>query len=619
MKKTISRRYDGKLFSNEMLFSNAGIPHRHSELFSAHVMPLSAVLLMNSPSLGDWEWQEYARLSGAYRGNIATAPESQGPRGTSKEDTVLPCYFICADGAYSSLKRRWEAERQECVNPHHHSSSSASHQYRCDLSRAQQMPDVVIGDMDSCEPDDLPPEMQQQQQQVDPHSHAETQMKMESVVTLTEDTDLHKMTPRDASSPVGCSASAPSASSARRPPSQLHFFPTVSDIPVEMLAAIRERAISRLLLASHEERTEENGASCTQRAHHVHGVPPPFFFRIGCQMTTDFQKVMMLLERLEQAFPLDFPRFQRCSTNPADAPFTHVAEDGLLAQGVQHAYCQAKEQLLATMEERVVGAWVDGVSEEGLAAERARIVTLLNSATGESLSPTTTTSSSSGMERSNATRGSSASSSDTVVTLHLLPNVAVFGAIGGRFDHEMGAMSCVLEYAQRYHVMLTNPHNVITACWPDGLTQWIPYNQPHPTHPGDNHPGDNHPVTSSSEKEGKRHEGTWHGEKSGGCGVIPMGTVREMETNGFLYNIVNGRPSRYDGVTQTSGYRFAFGGLLSACNTVNAPIVTVDLRRTEPPLEPLPGKPLLHPSHEAPHSHPDDTYNPPTLLTCSRQ
>lgn len=567
MKKIMSCRYDCKLFSNEMLFSTSGIPRRRSELEFARVMPLSAVLLMNSPSLGDWEWKEYARLCAAYRSGRRSSTEPRPSRmsesTTAEPDEMpIPCYFICADGAYSALRRRWEAQK------------GASH---CDGSESlvlQQMPDVVIGDMDSCEPDDLPFE-------------AKAVEKKTNALQSDNDLKASRTDKRDPNTDVNLT---------RALPGYLHFYPTVADIPMEVLAAIRERSISRISSETHGDRSSV-------------GVQPPFFFRIGCQMTTDFQKVMLLVERLEQAFPLDFPRFRRDSSSAETAPFIHVADDGVLARQVQQTYLQVRQDLIRTMEDRVAGAWVEGVAEEGLQKERSRVVALLHALTGGTGAERATHSAA-----THDTEASTSTGSEKVVT-HLLPNVAVYGAIGGRFDHEMGVMSCVLEYAERYHVMVTNPHNIIMACWPDGLTQWVTYNELHPDvvlqRSGADAETTNPPITKH---EGKTEK---HCEKSGGCGVIPMGTVKELETTGFLYNIVKGRPSTFDGVTQTSGYRFAFGGLLSACNIVNDCIVTVDLR----PTRQLDQSCVCGAENPLPRtfSPEGDTYNPPTLLTCSRQ
>lgn len=46
----------------------------------------------------------------------------------------------------------------------------------------------------------------------------------------------------------------------------------------------------------------------------------------------------------------------------------------------------------------------------------------------------------------------------------ILPNVAVLGALGGRFDHEMGVVCCLVRFARNFHLMVTNRSNVMFAC-----------------------------------------------------------------------------------------------------------------------------------------------------------
>eukprot|EP00796_Vickermania_ingenoplastis_P004243 gene4243-3067_t len=447
------RKFECKVFSNETLFT-AAIPRCRGELAAARVMPLSAVILLNSPTVGPWELKEYTRLHGLYRQKACAAEDA------------LPCYFMCADGAYSSLKKGWAAG---------------------EASWQEQMPDVVIGDMDSCDGTLLPPSLTEGQSTQTPH---------------------------------------------------LHLYPTVAEIPLDVLTMIRERAV--------------------RAAQGQHGLAP-LFIRIECQMTTDFQKVVHLLHRLEEAFPSDFPRFSRVVKGKSAGAFALHADPSVTADAFLQHFISIRGHLIDTIGQRTTGAWAGSVSAEVQEQERQRIISLLLEASGVSTPDN-------GME----------------ITSHILPSIVTLGALGGRFDHEMAVMSCLVEHNSLYHIMVTNSHNVISACWTDGLTQWIPYNEN--TEPA---------VKVTSGVELLR-------ELSAGCGVIPFGTVKEMETTGLLYNVVTGREDRCDGVTQTSGYRFAFGSLISACNNATEPLVTVDLRGL----------------HGTVPDGVDDTYNPPTAFFC---
>lgn len=453
-------KYDCKVFSNESLFLSSlreGVPRSWSELAKSSAMPLSAVILLNSPTIGEWDFKQYTRFCESHRSADVGRP-SPTPTDT------LPCYFICADGAYAALKDHWAAHPSSCMN--------------------RAIPNIVIGDMDSCDAKHLPNS--------------------------------------------ACSGEEP----------RLHLYPTVDDIPLSLLRSIRQGAV---------------------------GAPPtsPVFIRIECQMTTDFQKSVLLVKRLEEAFPLDFPRFV-CAPAPSSgkgaAAFRHCSDGSLTVNAFQQRCAASCDELRRTIDEKSAGAWADSVSREAQAAERKRITDLLDEI-GAGL-----------------TSGERAH-----FQYHLLPNIAAFGALGGRFDHEMSVMNTLLLHSRRYHIMVTSPYNIIAACWPDGATQWLTHNEQTRT-------------TRAPEDCGC--------ELSGGCGVIPMGTVLELETSGLLYNMVKGRPERCDAVTQTSGYHFGFDGLLSACNTVTDPVVVIDLRP-------------LH--HQLPVPNTETSVNPPTLLSCSRR
>ncbi|PWU85271.1 hypothetical protein C4B63_170g16 [Trypanosoma cruzi] len=86
---------------------------------------VAAVVLMNSPSNGRWEYEEYLRLLRVRRFN------KQQP-----ESSVGRCYFLCTDGAFSRLQAYIEEERK----------------HRPELRPFSHVPfcDAVIGDMDSC-------------------------------------------------------------------------------------------------------------------------------------------------------------------------------------------------------------------------------------------------------------------------------------------------------------------------------------------------------------------------------------------------------------------------------------------------------------------------------------
>lgn len=406
-----------KVVSHEILSASSPvrIPRTRSELESSPILPPSAVVLLNSPSVGAWELREWKRLFAAVR---------EAPQPGS--DDALPCYFVCADGAYSTMKRRGAELGLKNLGE----------------------PDVVIGDMDSLNCTD--PSMR-----------------------------------------------------AVRSGSEL-CFPTVAEVPRTVLELIRARALS--------------------------GGAPPLFIHIACQMTTDFQKAALLVELLEETFPSDFPRLCFSSANES-------------VSGVMSGYMAAYRA--------TVGSGSDSDDPE----EMHRTTSLLRDVLGETMTPD--------------------KDEHTLTNFLFLPNVVVFGALGGRFDHEMACANCVLQHSQRYNMLVANEFNIITACLPDGITQWL-----------------------TTMGEAPIHRVVPHK-----CGVIPMGTIQEMETTGLQYNVVKGRPGRYDGYTQTDGYRFAFDALISSCNTVTSPIVTVDLR---PLHQPTPALATL----SVPH-------NPPTLLTTS--
>lgn len=572
------RVFSCKVFSNEALFCvKDRICRRLTDLPNANVLPLSAVILLNSPAAGGWEWSEYKRLYSLYRGE-RTKTDFHQPVFPSSEEMkdVLPCYFICADGAYSALQKGLVDNHPPSAT--HDANAQTEEELMLDRElerRGQWVPDVVIGDMDSCDPTDVPLEVSWDTKGDD------------GVASSQHDT---------------CSASAVEGEGAA-----FYRFPSVDKIPEDVLRLIRARALAAT-----------TGAVASAAGSDVSAPSlPPLFLRIECQMTTDFQKVVSLLARLEKLFPLDFPRLtreptftregERIEDGASCAEFVLDTDHSLKATALSKRCYEIQKELLETMDSRSAGAWDEGASKEDIQNERERVGSLLQKIHKVELSST-----------SGVKLPSSLQKNDISVRSHILPQIGVLGALGGRFDHEMAAMSCLLEYSQLFHIAITNKNNIISACWTDGLTAWFPYNVS---------------TTQRSETSTQMRVGNstlpFKCEKKDGCGVIPMGTVKEIETTGLLYNIVKGRPDRCDAITQTSGYRFAFGGLLSACNSVADSIVTIDLCPTgcshssvrAPPFNSVDDNNGAHPNdcttqHDIVSK--DDSYNPPTLICCSR-
>lgn len=493
MKENCQSPHHCKLFTNEALFSNLCVPTCRSEIPSSRATPINAIVLLNSPTVGEWEFDELSRLYRLYRSSSPETSRPSASKGNDDQADALPMYVICADGAYTALQRHSEQ--------------------RDSIHKLQFIPDVVIGDMDSCDKTLLPS------------------------CTL------------EASSHVGTLKSRSSDTK------EMYFSPTIADLSIEVLQEIRERMIRSTQFPLDTQHS-------------------PVFVHISCQMTTDFQKAIHLLQRLEEAFPIDFLRFS-CSPHPrgnVPMPLVMEADESIEANELMAHYESLQKELCETIHHRPAGAWAEGVSLQDQEAERHRVVSLLNQV-HECVKPALMSHGNNCHHLCTATSNSAATFNG--VTMHVMPTVVAYGALGGRFDHEMGALSCMLEHSSRFHILLCNSHNIITACLPNGITQWIPYH------------------------------GLTHGEKSSGCGVIPFGRVKELETTGLLYNIVNGRPEKCDTVTQTGKYCFEFGGLLSTSNEVTDSIVTVDLRPLHKTLAPQEdGNSVL--------------YNPPTILSVSR-
>ncbi|EPY22869.1 hypothetical protein STCU_08087 [Strigomonas culicis] len=411
----------------------------------AAVPPLAAVVLLNSPTNGEWEYREYLRLFLSRR----LLPVGGAPAAAT--------FFLCADGAYERLYHFYAdhgvaallgdgpSERGE-----QHAAQVAALLDTCGLC------DVVIGDMDS--------------------SHVGDGSRADRHLRTTE------------------------------------LYPAVSAIPAEEL----DRILARVAQA-----TAAPPAETPARR--------PCRIPVSCQMTTDFEKCILLLQRLRARLPAGGPQ---AADGAAPAPWV--------------AFCEVavrKEQ------DACAALSAAGAANDAARLEAARCHTLLRAAAGGSAAPLYA-----GTREEAAAHGCSAGSPTAPdcggrVCTVLLPHVAVLGAFGGRLDHELGNLCCVLKFATAFHLMLTNATNVAFACWPDGITQWVT------------------PRAWAAVPAERTH-----------CGVITMGAVQQIETTGLLYNMVKGRPHRYDGVTQTEGLQFGFDALISACNQYPGEVVTIDLR-----------------------------------------
>lgn len=579
---SIPKFFNCKVFSNEGLFCAADhIPRRPTDLTDSPLLPLSSVILLNSPAASEWEWSEYTRLYSLYRREELAADkvscQSALPSFENVQN-VFPCYFICADGAYNALQKGLVNHTNFLANPHGENDSKVRNalpfqEVEQEKLRMRLVPDVVIGDMDSCDMMDIS------------FTHvAQAGEDARSTIPLNN----------------GSSAST------RIGEPVFYRFPSVDEIPDDVLHIVRSRALT---------------ATAAKTAGSTGFFPTfsPLFFHIECQMTNDFQKVVALLARLEKLFPLDFPRLVRdpISFSAKDATngcccssseFVLTSNPSITAKVLSKKYDEIQQKLLRTMNDRRIGAWDAMVSKEDIEKEKDRVASLLLNVAPEKI-----------VSSSEGAQSLFLGKSILPVRCHLLPQIAVLGALGGRFDHEMGTLSCLLQYSNIFHIAITNKENIITACWTDGVTQWLPYVDQ---------------ITPVSETSNTTLVNTappcFGSEQKEGCGVFPMGTVREMETTGLLYNIVKGRPNRCDIVTQTSGYRFAFDGLISSSNTVSDSIVTIDLRpiyrfqhlkesALEQTTKASNKSNFSHDEVQDDNSERENSYNPPTIISCSRK
>lgn len=541
------------------------------------------VVLLNSPVNDKWGFEEFIRLHGQLRGTkkrtTAEAPQfsfSATEGGPERSGTARPSYFICADGAYTSLQ-------EYCVDQKRPYSAS-------DLC------DVVIGDMDSfCA------------------------------------SSLHGPGGcfPDSAEGAGGLCTTSSIQQGDQPP---HFYASVASIPTHVLDAIRRRTgegADAFTSASPRPMpctgilAETVDSSSSSKASSI--VLP-----IRCQMNTDFQKAMQLLRRLhqmetavtdptEEVKKADYHGCLSGSVHQHTRPFTsrNTAPSGETTDsdlaGGSNVYGGARishdKGVASLLEHFHASACADAakIAGDSQAEEVDRVTTLLHDVMDRNSGTATAEKDASHCPPPFHPSSSSFLSSETYLRTVALPNVIALGALGGRIDHEMSVMSCVLQNAQHFHLVVLDEANMLFACWPDGVTQWL---LPWPT------------TTASSSSPPPSVPALT-------CGVIPFGTVVELETTGLTWNIVCGRPHRYDGVTGTATLRFAFDAMLSTSNIVASSLVTIDLR----PLSHVatPSLPFRSPDNlstnvdattttppEVLAEHDRHPTNPPTLFTVSR-
>ncbi|AIN96539.1 thiamin pyrophosphokinase, putative [Leishmania panamensis] len=479
---------------------------------------LFGVILLNSPANTEEDFGSYIRIFERHRGRVALAScagteKDKGTTPVSRKAKERNPYFICADGAYAALG-------EYCAK--HYSSVAASSSGSKTEDQSTFTPlrlcDALIGDMDS-----LPT----------------TQLMR---VAEADSAEVLLATADGSEPPHGGDDDQGNDRGERHP----LFHENVNSIPVKLLEAIRRRRDAY----SHRE------AFSSSRTP----VEPLTVLPVACQMTTDFEKCVMLLQRL-WALDLGMPG----ARTREDSRQGFNQEVPLAEQS--HEATSLAVEYVARLPETSSTADVQAGGDQQEARRCRRLV--------ESVTP-----SSSGTTEQATHR----------LKTRVLPNVAVLGALGGRIDHEIGIISCLLRYARVFHIMAINKYNVLFACWPDGVTQFVLPPSWSPPRPA---PG----ATAAPYM----------------CGVVPFGPLRELETAGLLWNVVKGRPEVYDGYTQTNSYRLAFDGLVSTCNTVTSPVVTIDVR----PLHCAPGQ--CSSSSEALtkcNCDPDaPSVNPPTLFT----
>ncbi|ORC86067.1 uncharacterized protein TM35_000301070 [Trypanosoma theileri] len=261
-------------------------------------------------------------------------------------------------------------------------------------------------------------------------------------------------------------------------------YATVKEIPSAVLDTIHERCRSVVaeFLTLGEDVTKASLADWEKILEKRRGEPSlsPVRLHVRCQMSTDFMKALLLLGRLREQHPHD--------NDVALPPVLRHPEGLKLLQTGGCIDPNAGNK----------GSDIDIDRERNLCADASLV---------ESLK---------------------------------LPTYLVIGALGGRFDHEMGAISVMFSLSSVAHVVLTDSNNTIFACQPNGWTQFV--RQP-------------------------EHEGVM-------CGLINYGTLKECETSGLLWNVVIGRGKQ----SETEDLVLGFGNLISVCNVFRHEVVTIDLR-----------------------------------------
>ncbi|KAL7711281.1 hypothetical protein N2W54_002427 [Lotmaria passim] len=495
---------------------------------------LFGVLLLNSPANTEADFAEYVRLYRLYRGGGGTEGDAV-PKNKKGED--YSPYFICADGAYAGLKQYCAAHCTE-------SDAAAAAAAAAPTKPANGKPSGANSAMDA--------EKGYAQATTTHAPDRSAIMAMQLCDVLIGDMDSISLTQLRRVAAVAAAAEDMRASSPTTTQSspQLHegeaasfYHETVAAIPVPLLEVIRRRR-------------DEAVRRRHQPATPAHAKTVPVVLPIACQMSTDFHKGVALLERLR--------RLEQGNTES-------LSEEQQAAYYLAHQEPCEVAELMATCDAEWETACEESARQAGEdAQEAARCRQLINS-----VSPSTS----------------------SAVRTQVLPNVAVFGALGGRIDHEIGAMVCVMRFARIFHLLVVNSYNVLFACWPDGVTQLLM--PPSWTQQANLSKDPSVQLTASAAPTTTTVEPYMNG-------VVQFGVLREMETTGCLWNVVKGRRDCYDGFTHTNECRFAFDDLISVCNSITSRLVTVDLR----PLNCDTSNPAWDPA--AP------SVNPPTLFLLGR-
>lgn len=421
---------------------------------------------------------------------------------TTAAPTGTSPYFICADGAYAALKRYCAAQAS---NVEAVTASAATEEGEEDAEERSTgaLDHGALMAMRLC--DVLIGDMD---------SLSTAQLRRVAALAGAAADVRASASPTDS----GPETEAAAAAAAEGP----LYHEKVSTIPLALLDVIRRRR-DEAVQRQRSRATAAAGAAASGQ------VDTPVVLPITCQMTTDFHKGVALLERL-----------RRLEQGNVDD----------LTEEEQAAYYQAHQaegetrELMTACDAQLERACEEAANQaSGDADETARCRVLITD-----VSP------------SESTAAASA------VQTRVLPNVAVFGALGGRVDHEIGAMVTLIRFAGLFNLLVVNNHNVLFACWPDGVTQVL---MP-PTWTQQTTLSKDPAVSSTAPVKAEPYM----------CGIVPFGVLREMETTGCLWNVVKGRANRYNGFAQTEGYRFAFDGLVSVCNVVTSRLVTVDMRPT---------------------------------------